>query len=79
MNTLEWLEARGGEVKISDYLGSDILLMLDQGIEYLESKINDNEAESRFPAARAKDQELLIESLALRASLVNLFDLDSTR
>ena len=76
MNTLEWLEARGGEVKISDYLGSDVLLMLDQGIEYLENKIKDNEvATENLFATSVKDKELLAESISLRDKLylVDLF------
>ena len=58
-------------MKISDYLESNVLSVLDRDIRYLENKIKDSE--DLFAArARAKDKELLAESLALRNKLVDL-------
>ena len=66
-------------MKISDYLESNVLLVLDRDIQYLENKIKDSEAEVKeLFATRAKDKELLAESLALRDKLVNLIDFTRT-
>ena len=71
-------------MKISDYLESNVLSVLDRDIQYLENKIKvfdvpDSEAEvEELFATRAKDKELLAESLALRDKLVNLIDFTGT-
>ena len=66
-------------MKISDYLESNVLSVLIRDIEYLQSAIHDSEkaAEDLF-AVRAKNKELLTETLDLRDKLLDLIELTGT-
>jgi hypothetical protein len=66
-------------VKISDYLESNVLFVVDRDIRNLEGKIADIEAaaENLF-AERDKNKKRLTEARALREKLVNLIELTGT-